>query len=257
MNARISPSIDLTDVERSFVSGAITARVLKGITLKIWPGKMTLIVGPSGSGKSTLLAIASGLMRPSAGRVVTIQQDLNALNDRKVDQFRLQHCGFIFQGFNLFASLTALEQVAYPLQFEARLAQNSKGRALAALAAVGLAEKTHLYPIELSGGEKQRVAIARAIAKEPELLFADEPTSALDKDNGSKVARLLRDIAHDRQSTVLCVSHDQRLIDYADRVIRIEDGLITSDEDMTTGKDNAATLPSLFSSDKSTTGYAQ
>lgn len=230
MMKRLRASIELFAVERSFVSGAIVTRALKGISLRIWPGEMTLIVGPSGSGKSTLLAIASGLMRPGVGRVVTLGCDLNELDDRAVDQFRLEHCGFIFQGFNLFASLNALEQVVYPLQFTSSNAAPPQERARAALDVVGLRDKAHLYPIELSGGEKQRVAIARAIAKEPQLLFADEPTSALDKDNGSNVARLLKDLAHSRNATVLCVSHDQRLIDYADRVIRIEDGLITSDE---------------------------
>lgn len=230
MSEATHPSIDLAAVERSFTSGTITTRVLKGINLRIWAGALTLIVGPSGSGKSTLLAIASGLMRPSAGRVLTLGADLNALGDGALDRFRLEHCSFIFQGFNLFASLRAVEQVAYPLQFVPRPAESLSERAIEALKTVGLGEKTHLFPLELSGGEKQRVAIARAIAKEPELLFADEPTSALDKDNGSRVARLLRDIAHRRGATVLCVSHDQRLIDYADRVIRIEDGQITSDE---------------------------
>ncbi len=230
MTADPPTSIDLVEIERSFTSGSVVACVLKGITLRILPGVMTLIVGPSGSGKSTLMAIASGLMRPSAGAVTTLGRDLNAMDDRAVDRFRLEHCGFIFQGFNLFAALSALEQVAYPLQFERKLAKASRTLALDALDAVGLAEKGHLYPLELSGGEKQRVAIARAIAKSPELLFADEPTSSLDKDNGARIAKLLRDIAHQRRATVLCVSHDQRLIDYADRVVRIEDGVITADE---------------------------
>ncbi|QQP92698.1 ABC transporter ATP-binding protein (plasmid) [Skermanella sp. TT6] len=225
-----APSIALSSVERSFTSGAITARVLKGITLEIWPGEMTLIVGPSGSGKSTLLAIASGLMRPSAGRVVTLGVDLGCLDDRAMDRFRLEHCGFVFQGFNLFVALTALEQVVYPLQFSTRRGSAADLGARRALEVVGLADKTHLYPQELSGGEKQRVAVARAIAKDPGLLFADEPTSALDRENGSRIARMLHTLAHDRDATVLCVSHDQRLIDHADRVIRIEDGLITADE---------------------------
>ncbi|PWB83402.1 MAG: ABC transporter ATP-binding protein [Methylocystaceae bacterium] len=230
MNTRAGATIELRDIERSFVSGLITTRVLNGVTLDIHPNEMTLIVGPSGSGKSTLLAIASGLLRPSAGRVRAIGKNLGDLDAGDLDKFRLAHCGFIFQGFNLFASLTALEQVAYPLQFSKVAHETRKDRAHEALAAVGLAAKAALYPLELSGGEKQRVAIARAIAKEPRLLFADEPTSALDKDNGVKVARLLHEIAHARHATVVCVSHDQRLIDYADRVIQIEDGVISSDE---------------------------
>lgn len=224
------PSIDLVGIERSFTSGDITTRVLKGIDLKIWPGALTLIVGPSGSGKSTLLSIASGLLRQSAGKVHTLGTDLTGLSDGERDRFRLEHCGFVFQGFNLFTSLRAIEQVIYPLQFQPKQQSSAVERAYRALETVGLGEKTHLYPLELSGGEKQRVAIARAIAKEPELIFADEPTSGLDKENGVKTALLLRDAAHGRNATVLCVSHDQRLVDYADRVIKIEDGMITSDE---------------------------
>lgn len=232
MSTIVRPSITLTDVRRAFTNGTITTHVLKGITLSIQQGAMTLIVGPSGSGKSTLLAVASGLMRPSSGRVMTLDTDFNTLDDGVIDRFRLQHCGFVFQGFNLFASLTAFEQVLYPLQFMPEIGGDAQEHAHQALDAVGLSSKTHLYPIELSGGEKQRVAIARAIAKDPELLFVDEPTSALDKDNGAKIARLLCTIAHDRKATVLCVSHDQRLIDYADRVICLEDGLITRDDQL-------------------------
>jgi putative ABC transport system ATP-binding protein len=247
MNSAAVATIALRSVERSFLSGMIETRVLKGITLDIHPNEMTLIVGPSGSGKSTLLAIASGLLRPSAGAVTAIGRDLTALDAATVDEFRLAHCGFVFQGFNLFSSLTALEQVIYPLQFSKVTGESRESRARDALDAVGLSEKSTLYPIELSGGEKQRVAIARAIAKKPQLLFADEPTSALDKDNGVKVARLLHDIAHERRATVVCVSHDQRLIDHADRVIYIEDGIIFSDERRSRGngapKDAAANAP--------------
>jgi putative ABC transport system ATP-binding protein len=233
MTVQPPPSIKLVCIDRSFASGALTARVLKGISLEIRAARMTLVVGPSGSGKSTLLAIASGLLRASGGSAVALGIDLSELDDRALDRFRLTHCGFVFQGFNLFASLTALEQVAYPLQYTPRLGADAKRRAADALETVGLGGKTHLRPQELSGGEKQRVALARAIAKDPELLFADEPTSALDRDNGARVAALLHSIARDQGATVLCVSHDQRLIDHADRVIQIEDGLITADDERT------------------------
>ena len=224
-------TIALEGIERSFATGAVTAKVLRGISLQIRAGDMTLVVGPSGSGKSTLLAIASGLLRPSGGRVVALGFDLGALDERALERFRLRHCGFVFQGFNLFASLSALEQVAYPLQYVLGRGPGAERRAAAALADMGLEDKTRLLPQALSGGEKQRVALARALAKDPELLFADEPTSALDRKNGARVAGLLHAMARDRGATVLCVSHDQRLIDHADRVIRIEDGLITADDE--------------------------
>ncbi len=231
MTAAGAPTIRLARVSRSFTSGGRTATVLKGISLQIRAARMTLVVGPSGSGKSTLLAIASALLRATGGRAVALGIDLSCLDDRGLDRFRLTHCGFVFQGFNLFVSLSALEQVAYPLQFTLGRGEDARRRAAEVLEAVGLGGKTHLRPQELSGGEKQRVALARAIAKDPELLFADEPTSALDRDNGSRVADLLHRIARERGATVLCVSHDQRLIDHADRVIRIEDGLITADDE--------------------------
>lgn len=223
-------SLIVDGVTRSFTTGRVTARVLGGVSLAITPGEMTLIVGPSGSGKSTLLAVASGLLRPDGGSVRALDADLWSLPAEAIDRFRLEHCGFVFQGFNLFPALTAVDQVVLPLQYTGLVGAAAYARAMEALVAVGLADKAHLHPLALSGGEKQRVAVARAIAKGPQLLFADEPTSALDKENGAKVARLLHTIARRDGATVLCVSHDPRLIDHADRVVRIEDGVLTADE---------------------------
>ena len=224
------PTIRLQAIEREFTQGNVPVRVLKGITLEVRPGELTLIMGPSGSGKSTLLAAASGLLRPSAGRVEVLGTDLWSLDEGAIDRFRLEHCGFVFQGFNLFAALTAFEQVVYPLGFTGVSGAAATAAAEEALAAVGMTHRAGLLPMALSGGEKQRVAIARALAKRPRLLFADEPTSALDKTNGEAVVTLLREAARVRGTTVLCVSHDPRLIAHADRVLRIEDGLVTSDE---------------------------
>lgn len=224
------PTIRLHGIERSFAQGSVPVRVLKGITLEVRPGELTLIMGPSGSGKSTLLAAASGLLRPSAGRVEVLGTDLWSLEEAAIDRFRLENCGFVFQGFNLFAALTAFEQVVYPLGFTGVSGASAIAAAEEALAAVGMTHRAGLLPAALSGGEKQRVAIARALAKRPRLLFADEPTSALDKTNGEAVVTLLQEAARLRGTTVLCVSHDPRLIAHADRVLRIEDGLLTADE---------------------------
>ncbi|OAX57324.1 ABC transporter ATP-binding protein [Xanthomonas graminis] len=214
---------------KSFVSGKLRTDVLREVTLQVWPGELTLISGPSGCGKSTLLSILSGLQRADRGRVQALGQDLGALDASALERFRLRHTGFIFQGFNLFPALSALDQVRLPLQYMGLAATEVRARAEAALAEVGIAHRQQLRPAELSGGEKQRVAIARALAKHPALLFADEPTSALDAGNGQIVIDLLHRIARSHNTMVLCVSHDPRLIRHADRVLSMEDGRILDD----------------------------
>jgi putative ABC transport system ATP-binding protein len=224
------PSTILADqLRKSYGAGATRIEVLRGLSLQIQPGELTLCVGPSGSGKSTLVAALSGLLRPDEGRVTLLDHDLSKLGTRACDAFRLRHCGFVFQGFNLFGALTAYENVALPLGFMGVPAAAARERARAALERVGLTARAHLLPAELSGGEKQRVAIARAVVKEPDLIFADEPTSALDKENGRIVIDLLHHFARERGATILAVTHDPRLIEHADRVILLEDGAITDD----------------------------
>ena len=223
-------SIVARGIARSFVSGSITTTVLAGLSVSIEPGGLTLIAGPSGSGKSTLLAILSGLLRPDRGEVTVLGTRIWDLAPDRIDAFRLLNCGFVFQGFNLFPALTAVEQVMLPLNYGAFTGSNPHEAAMDALVEVGLAGQAHLRPAELSGGEKQRVAIARALVKKPRLVFADEPTSALDSENGRIVSELLHSTARSVGATVLCVSHDPRLIEHADRIIRIEDGSIRSDQ---------------------------
>ncbi len=214
---------------KSFVTGKLRTDVLRGLSIEVFARELTLISGPSGCGKSTLLAILSGLLRPDSGRAVALGEDLARLAPTALERFRLRHTGFVFQGFNLFPALTALEQVALPLGYLGLANSVARERARAALDEVGLASRMQLKPAELSGGEKQRVAIARALAKEPQLLFADEPTSALDAGNGQIVIDTLHGIARTHGATVLCVSHDPRLIAHADRVLAMEDGKILSD----------------------------
>ena len=216
-------------IEKSFVTGKIRAQILYGLSLQITAGELSLISGPSGCGKSTLLAILSGLQRPDRGRVQALGEELTFGDARALERFRLRHTGFVFQGFNLFPALTALEQVMLPLGYMRLAREQIHARSIAALHEVGLEQRMHLRPAELSGGEKQRVAIARALAKQPQLLFADEPTSALDTVNGQIVIDLLHRIARRHGTTVLCVSHDARLIAYSDRVLTMEDGRILSD----------------------------
>jgi putative ABC transport system ATP-binding protein len=229
---------------KAFKSGRGETQVLKGVDFSARHGEVTMVMGPSGSGKSTLVAALSGLMRPDTGRVTALGVDLWSMSPGAIDRFRLDHCGFIFQGFNLFAALTATQQVATVLKYKGYSRSKALRAANEALDEVGLGSKTHLRPSELSGGEKQRVAVARALAKRPRLLFADEPTSALDAENGQIVVGLLQRAAKAHGAAVICVTHDPRLEAYADRVVRIDDGLVPTDalltprrvrETMTTG----------------------
>ncbi|WP_026145167.1 ABC transporter ATP-binding protein [Pseudomonas asplenii] len=222
-------SLQAWGIGKSFKSGRIVTPVLHEVTLDIRAGELTLISGPSGCGKSTLLAILSGLQSPDQGRVAALGHRLDELDARALERFRLQHTGFVFQGFNLFPALSALQQVELPLGYLGLSARDARQRARQALEEVGLGPRMGLRPAELSGGEKQRVAIARAVAKAPELLFADEPTSALDAASGQVVIDILHAIARERGTTVLCVSHDPRLVSHVDRVLSIEDGRILND----------------------------
>ena len=221
-------AIDARGITKSFKAGHLKVDVLKGIDLQIETGEIVLVMGPSGSGKSTLLAAVSGLMKPDGGSVIALNQDIWKLPRKKIDRFRLANCGFIFQGFNLFPALTASQQVQIVLKFMKKSGAERKAAAEAALTDVNLGHRFNNRPDRLSGGEKQRVAIARALAKKPKLIFADEPTSALDGENGHVVMELLRKCAKEQGATVMCVTHDARLAAFADRIITIEDGRITS-----------------------------
>jgi putative ABC transport system ATP-binding protein len=214
---------------KRFKTGRTFVEVLKRVDFDAAHGEVTMVMGPSGSGKSTLIANLSGLLKPDEGQVVAMGQDLWGLKPGRLDRFRLDHCGFIFQGFNLFSSLTALQQVEIILKYQGVAKRERRERAANALMEVGLETKLNQRPSELSGGEKQRVAIARALAKNPQLLFADEPTSALDGENGQIVIKLLQRAAKAHGAAVICVTHDTRLEAYADRVIHLEDGQITED----------------------------
>ena len=211
---------------KAFKSGRSKVEVLKHVDFEANHGELSLVMGPSGSGKSTLMACMSGLLRPDEGQVTALGQDLWKLPEGKIDRFRLDHCGFVFQGFNLFPALTALQQVEVVLKYQGASRREARERSIRAMTEVGLKPRMHQRPSELSGGEKQRVAIARCLAKSPQLIFADEPTSALDGENGQIVMRLLHQAAKEHGAAVICVTHDVRLEVYADRVIHLEDGQI-------------------------------
>lgn len=226
MTAPTPTALSAQGLVKRFKTGRTFVEVLKNVDFHALHGDVTMVMGPSGSGKSTLIAALSGLLRPDEGKVSAMGQDLWSRGAGKIDRFRLDHCGFIFQGFNLFPALTALQQVTTVLKYQGLSGGEARRVAIEALDEVGLKPRMNQRPSELSGGEKQRIAIARAIAKRPTLLFADEPTSALDGENGQVVIRLLRRAATEHNAAVICVTHDPRLEAFADRIIHIEDGRI-------------------------------
>lgn len=210
---------------RSYGTGDVKTLALNDVSLDLFRGQIALLMGPSGSGKSTLLSVLSGLLRPDRGQVLALEQDLWALSDTERERFRLEHFGFIFQGYNLFPALTARQQLELVLRWgEGATGRDARRRAEEMLALLGLKNRAHLRPAQLSGGEKQRVAIGRALIKDPAVCFADEPTSALDWSHGEQVIELLRAAAHDRKATILVVSHDPRLLPFADQVFHLADG---------------------------------
>jgi putative ABC transport system ATP-binding protein len=215
---------------RTFGQGETLTTALCEVSLDLYAGQFCLLMGPSGSGKSTLLAGLSGLLRPDSGTVLALGQDLWQMSDRDRERFRLAHYGFIFQGYNLFPALSARQQLELVLRWgEGLSGRAARRRAEQTLALLGLAKKARLRPDQLSGGEKQRVAIGRALIKEPTFCFADEPTSSLDWAHGEQVIELLRNAAHDREATILVVAHDARIVPYADRVVHLEDGCLSTE----------------------------
>lgn len=231
MSAKLA--IDARAIGKSYKIGKQKQQVLKNVDFTAWHGQVTMVMGPSGSGKSTLIAALSGLMKPDEGTVIALGEDLWVKKKSKIDKFRLDHCGFIFQGFNLFPSLNAMQQVEQVLKYCKVPKSEASSRARAVLDSVGLLPRITLRPSEMSGGEKQRVAIARALSKMPSLIFADEPTSALDSVSGQVVIKLLHQAAKERGAAVVVVTHDPRLEAYADRIIHMEDGKILSDHMVT------------------------
>ena len=204
----------------------VKTRALAPTDLEIRDGELALLLGPSGSGKTTLLNLLGGLDAATEGRVTVTDRDLATLGRRALTLFRRESVGFVFQFFNLVPSLTARENV----QLAAELVGGDRRAADEWLERVGLAGLEDRFPSELSGGQQQRVAIARALAKRPRLLLADEPTGALDHDTGQKVMALLQSAAREQRCAVVVVTHDEGLISFADRVIRLSDGEVISDE---------------------------
>lgn len=209
-----------------FRSGNDYCRVLKGIDLEVQQGDIQFLMGPSGSGKTTLLSILAGILTPTAGSVRILGRDITQMSRRQLAEFRRSQIGFVFQGFNLFPTLSVLENVEVALNLNGLKGEASRKQALTLLAQVDLIDKAQLMPCHLSGGQKQRVAIARALAGNPCILMADEPTASLDSHNGHAAIALLHNLAKERGCTVLVVTHDPRITEFADRIVHLEDGEI-------------------------------
>lgn len=214
-------------VEMVFQSGSQKYQALKGINLDVYRGDIQLLMGPSGSGKTTLLSILGGILTPTSGSVCVTGKDLTRMSRSQLAKFRLKTIGFIFQEFNLFPALTALENIKVALDVKGIRGQAANEEAMNLLEQVGLADWAKHLPRDLSGGQKQRVAIARSLAGNPQIIMADEPTAALDSKSGYAVISLLRRLAKEENRTVLMVTHDPRIIDVADRVAYLEDGMMT------------------------------
>jgi putative ABC transport system ATP-binding protein len=211
---------------QSYLSGGRELTVLRDITFALEPGAFLAIVGPSGSGKSTLLGLLAGLDRPRQGRIWLDGHDLGALSEDERAKLRAARVGFVFQSFHLIPTLTARENVQVPLELQGH---DASGRAEELLARVGLADRGHHYPAQLSGGEQQRVAVARAFSHRPRILFADEPTGNLDAATGATVIDLLAGLNRETGTTLVLVTHDPDLAARARRVIRLRDGAVVAD----------------------------
>ena len=211
---------------KTYVSGGREITVLRDITFELGAGGFLAVTGPSGSGKSTLLGLLAGLDRPARGRVVLDGHDLSALSEDERAEIRAEKVGFVFQSFHLIPTLTARENIQVPMELRG---EDGRARAGELLERVGLGDRGHHYPAQLSGGEQQRVAVARAFVHGPRILFADEPTGNLDAANGANVVDLLGELNRELGTTLVLVTHDPDLADLAHRVLRLRDGAVVSD----------------------------
>jgi len=227
---RETGTIVAEQVEMIFQNGSQRFQALKQINLQVKQGEIQLLMGPSGSGKTTLLSILAGMLAPTSGSVRLLGQEITALSQAQRVRFRRENIGFVFQGFNLFPALNAIENVEVALNIKGIRGRAARKQAQHLLAQVGLADKTKSLPRNLSGGQKQRVAIARALAGKPQAIMADEPTAALDSHSGYATIELLHNLAKEEGCTVLIVTHDPRIIDIADRVTYLEDGMLKAED---------------------------
>ena len=223
------PTVTINNLHHAFGKGTLRRTVLSDINLALYPGEIVLLTGPSGSGKTTLLTLMGALRSVQEGSLQILDQELRGAKKRRLVKLRNQ-IGFIFQSHNLLDCLTAAENVEMALKLHKLSQRERRERSHAMLSAVGLGEHSYKYPDQPSGGQKQRVAIARALVNQPPLILADEPTAALDKKSGRDVVTLMQKLAKEENRTILMVTHDNRILDVADRIINLVDGRLESDE---------------------------
>ncbi len=226
----MTPVISTRRLGKTYGDGATAVRALHGVDLDVKPGEVLLLMGPSGSGKTTLLSIMGCILNATEGSLQVDGREIVGLPESRLPDIRLEHFGFVFQGFNLFPALTARENVEIALGLKGIRSSAARKQAAALLERVGLADKLNSYPADMSGGQKQRVAIARALAGDPPILLADEPTAALDSTSGHTVMEILSSLARERDRAVVIVTHDSRVLDYGDRIVHIADGRIEREE---------------------------
>ena len=231
----MEPIIRIRGLKKVYRVGEERVRALNGVDLDIYPGEFVCIIGRSGSGKSTLLNMMAGLEKPSRGSIVIAGEHLEKMNEKQLVDFRLRHIGFIFQQFNLFPSMTAVENVTMPLVYRGVSARKRKAAALKMLKDLGLSKHVNHRPSQMSGGQQQRVGIARALVSNPEVIFADEPTGNLDSRTSEEILSLIQAMAKRDNHTLVMVTHDPSVAAHADRVVNILDGLIVDIVDQTGG----------------------
>ncbi len=224
----VAVMIQTVDLVKEFPMGPQRIFALNGVDLEVRPGEFVCVMGPSGSGKSTLLNLIGGLDRPTKGKIVVEGRDLATLDENALAAYRRQGVGFVFQTFNLISTMTALQNVAFPMIFARVPASQRKVRARELLTEIGLGDRLDHRPTELSGGEQQRVAMARALANDPEIILADEPTGNLDSRTGHEVMQVLARVNREERRTILVVSHDPDVAAFAGRVLRLLDGRIVN-----------------------------
>jgi putative ABC transport system ATP-binding protein len=214
------------EIKKTFGEGSAQVEALRGVNLQVQQGEFLLLMGPSGSGKTTLISIIAGILTQDEGECLVSNLNLNRMDNRDKTFYRGRHIGFVFQSFNLIPSLTCQENVTIPLLLNGVDKKTALQKAALLLERVGIPEKTKAFPPQLSGGQQQRVAIARSLIHNPDLIVCDEPTSYLDHETGSKVMELLRAIVSEQGKTLIVVSHDTRIVPYADQIYHLEDGRI-------------------------------
>ena len=242
-------TISVHDLTKTYVVGEVEVRALRGVTVEVEPGQFVAVTGPSGSGKSTFMHILGCLDRPTGGRYLLDGRDVSRLSKDELAEVRNRKIGFVFQGFNLLARTTALDNVELPLLYNPKATFKTAERhrrAMAVLEVVGLGERHHHLPNQLSGGQQQRVAIARALINEPSIILADEPTGNLDSRTSIEVMDIFQRLNRERGITILLITHEHDIAEYAERLIAFRDGRVVSDHPMATRRvanDELAALP--------------